>query len=57
MLGSQLQVSEPADNATNTTSSNITDRATDDEETPITSPSNSDFQFPQETMLLLLVVW
>ena len=43
----QLQVSEPADNATNTTSSNITDRATDDEETPITSPSNSDFQFPQ----------
>ena len=27
----QLQVSEPADNATNTTSSNITDRATDDE--------------------------
>ena len=43
----QLQISEPVDNATNTTSSNITDRATDDEETPITSPSNSDFQFPQ----------
>ncbi|RCK63512.1 EH domain-containing and endocytosis protein 1 [Candida viswanathii] len=43
----ELDVNEPADNVTNTTSSNITDRAVDDGETPITSPSNSDFQFPQ----------
>ncbi|KAL6451064.1 hypothetical protein SBY92_001315 [Candida maltosa Xu316] len=43
-----LEVSgQHADNATNTTNSNITERGTDEGETPITSPSNSDFQFPQ----------
>lgn len=42
-----LDVNEPADNVTNTTLSNTTDRAIDDDETPVTSPNNSDFQFPQ----------
>lgn len=42
-----LDVNEPADNVTNTTTSNTTDRAIDDGETPVTSPSNSEFQFPQ----------
>ncbi|RLV94515.1 EH domain-containing and endocytosis protein 1 [Spathaspora sp. JA1] len=36
----------PQDNRTNVTSSITTDNA-DENETPITSPSNSDFQFPQ----------
>ncbi|CAK9436911.1 uncharacterized protein LODBEIA_P14320 [Lodderomyces beijingensis] len=37
---------EPTDNATNATSSVSTEHA-DETDTPITSPSNSEFQFPQ----------
>ncbi|EGW32417.1 uncharacterized protein SPAPADRAFT_67033 [Spathaspora passalidarum NRRL Y-27907] len=42
----ELSVSQPEDTHTNVTSSIATDNA-DETETPITSPSNSDFQFPQ----------
>ncbi|KAG7663033.1 uncharacterized protein J8A68_003460 [[Candida] subhashii] len=41
-----LGVNEPADNFTNATSSVATDNV-DENETPITSPSNSEFQYPQ----------
>ncbi|KAI5954534.1 hypothetical protein KGF54_002309 [Candida jiufengensis] len=43
----ELSTNEPVDNATNATSSSITTEHPSEADTPITSPSNSEFQFPQ----------